>query len=113
MPEYKAPVKEMKFIICDVVGIDELTALDMYQDASDDIIDAILNEGAKFAGDILSPTNVAGDQHPATISNGMVTTSPGFKEAYQAYTESGWGGISSNPEYGGQRVATYIGTFCE
>lgn len=109
MSEYKAPVKEMKFTLNDVIDIAEVTAIDKFQDVDDDIIEAILQEGVKFTGEVLSPLNRSGDLNPATVSDGVVTTSPGFKEAYQQYCENGWNGITSNIEYGGQGLPYALG----
>ncbi|MCC3861321.1 acyl-CoA dehydrogenase [Pseudemcibacter aquimaris] len=109
MSEYKAPVKEIKFTLDEVIGISEVTALEKFQDTDNDLIEAILHEGAKFAGEVLSPTYRAGDEHPATVKDGEVTTSPGFKEAYHQYCEMGWNGITANPEYGGQGLPHVLG----
>ncbi|MDG1437989.1 MAG: acyl-CoA dehydrogenase N-terminal domain-containing protein, partial [Emcibacteraceae bacterium] len=97
MPDYKAPVKEMNFVLNDVIDIGEVTALSNFQDVDSDLIEAILHEGAKFAGEVLSPTYRDGDLHPATVTDGVVKTSPGFKEAYKQFCENGWNGITANP----------------
>lgn len=109
MSEYKAPIKEMKFTLHDVIDIAEVTAIEKFQDAEDDLLEAILQEGAKFTGEVLSPLNRTGDLNPATVSDGVVTTSPGFKEAYQQYCDNGWNGITSNVEYGGQGLPHVLG----
>ncbi|MDG1709386.1 MAG: acyl-CoA dehydrogenase, partial [Emcibacteraceae bacterium] len=103
------PVKEMSFVLNDVIDIGEVTALSHFQDADSDLIEAILYEGAKFAGEVLSPTYRDGDLHPATATNGEVKTSPGFKEAYKQFCENGWNGITANPEYGGQGLPHVLG----
>lgn len=109
MSEYQAPVKEMNFILNDVIDVKEVTSLEKFQDADDDLIEAILIEGAKFTGDVLSPLNRIGDLNPSTVSDGVVTTPPGFKEAYQQYCENGWNGITANIEYGGQGLPHALG----
>lgn len=109
MPEYKAPVKEMKFTLCDVIDMKEITSIEQYKDATEDIIEAVLQEGAKYAGEVLSPTNIVGDQQGATWSEDGVRTADGFKEAYNIYCENGWNGISANPEYGGQGLPQILG----
>lgn len=109
MAEYKAPVKEMKFTLCDVVEMDEITSIEKYNDATADIVEAVLIEGAKYAGEVLSPTNRVGDEQGATLSKNDVTTAPGFKEAYKTFCENGWNGISSDPEYGGQGLPQLLG----
>lgn len=109
MSEYQAPVKEMNFTLNDVIDVKEVTSLEKFQDADDDLIEAILLEGAKFTGDVLSPLNRVGDLNPSTVSDGVVTTPPGFKEAYQQYCENGWNGITANIEYGGQGLPHALG----
>lgn len=109
MSEYQAPVKEMNFTLNDVIDVKEVTSLEKFQDADDDLIEAILLEGAKFTGDVLSPLNRVGDLNPSTVSDGVVTTPPGFKEAYQQYCENGWNGITANIEYGGQGLPHVLG----
>ncbi|MBT5765963.1 acyl-CoA dehydrogenase [Emcibacteraceae bacterium] len=109
MSDYQAPVKEMNFTLNDVIDVKEVTSLEKFQDADDDLIEAILIEGAKFTGDVLSPLNRIGDLNPSTVSDGVVTTPPGFKEAYQQYCENGWNGITANIEYGGQGLPHALG----
>jgi len=100
--EYIAPTREMKFVLKDVIGIAEVTALDRFQDATDDIIDAVLEQAGKFCQDILSPLNVVGDHEGARLTDGGVISSPGFREAYAAYAENGWTSVSGDVDYGGQ-----------
>lgn len=109
MSEYNAPVNEMMFTLFDVINIKEVTDLEIYQDASDDIVEAILIEGAKYANEVLSPTNVIGDQEGSIWSDGGVKTATGFKEAYQSYSENGWNSICGNPEFGGQGLPQFLG----
>ncbi|MDC1090848.1 acyl-CoA dehydrogenase [Emcibacteraceae bacterium] len=109
MSDYQAPVKEMNFTLNDVIDVKEVTSLEKFQDADDVLIEAILIEGAKFTGDVLSPLNRIGDLNPSTVSDGVVTTPPGFKEAYQQYCENGWNGITANIEYGGQGLPHALG----
>ncbi len=109
MPEYIAPVKEIKFTLTDVIEFSEVTALEIFQDASDDIIDAILNEGAKFANEVLSPINKVGDQEGAILTENGVKTASGFKQAYQSYSQNGWNSICANPEFGGQGLPETLG----
>jgi len=85
-----------------MIDIGEITALEKFTEASDDIIDAILEEAGKFASDILSPLNVVGDQVGAKLTEDGVLPAPGFKEAYQAYINNGWNSICGDVERGGQ-----------
>ncbi|PCI34487.1 MAG: acyl-CoA dehydrogenase [Alphaproteobacteria bacterium] len=102
MAEYSAPTREMKFVLKDVIGISEISEIERFQDASEDIIDAVLEEAGKFCGEILSPLNVVGDREGATLTDDGVKPAPGFKEAYLAYAENGWTSVSGDVDYGGQ-----------
>ena len=102
MAEYRAPTREMKFVLKDVIDIAEVTALERFRDASDDIIDAVLEEAGKFCSDVLAPLNVVGDQEGARLTETGVKPAPGFKEAYAAYAENGWTSVSGDPAFGGQ-----------
>jgi hypothetical protein len=103
MPVYTAPVREMKFLLQDVLQIDRYSNLDGFADAPADVIDAILEESAKFSQNVLQPLNASGDHEGCTRhADGSVTAPKGFKEAYQQFSEAGWGALSSDPTYGGQ-----------
>ncbi len=102
MAEYIAPIKDMKFTLKDVVGISEISEIEKFQDATDDIIDVVLEEAGKFCGEVLSPLNVIGDREGARLGPDGVVSAPGFKEAYQAYADNGWTSVSGNLDYGGQ-----------
>jgi len=100
--EYVAPTREMKFVLKHVIEMAEISELDRFQDASEDIIDAVLEEAGKFCGEILSPLNVVGDREGAALTPQGVISSPGFKEAYASYAENGWASVSGDLEHGGQ-----------
>jgi len=102
MADYHAPMRDMQFVIHELLGADDLAAIPGYEEATRDIIDAILEEGAKFCENELQPLNRVGHEEGCTYENGAVRTPKGFKEAYDKYTEGGWGGLSMDPEYGGQ-----------
>ncbi|MCK5424875.1 MAG: acyl-CoA dehydrogenase [Emcibacter sp.] len=108
MAEYIAPTREMKFVLKDVIGISEVSELERFQDASDDIIDAVLEEAGKFCGEILSPLNAVGDQDGARLTDGGVISSPGFKEAYVSYAENGWTSVAGDVDYGGQGLPVLL-----
>ncbi|MEL7487699.1 MAG: acyl-CoA dehydrogenase family protein, partial [Pseudomonadota bacterium] len=103
MTVYHAPVRDMQFILHDVLQISKYSNLPGFADASEDVVDAILEEGAKLAGEVLHPINQSGD-HEGCVrhDDGSVTTPKGFKEAYETFREGGWQGLSFDPEYGGQ-----------
>ena len=99
---YAAPLADMRFILKEVAGFDELARLPGYEAASSDLVEAILDEAAKLAGNVLAPLNQPGDRTGSVLENGVVRTPPGFREAYARYVEGGWNGLSFDPEYGGQ-----------
>ena len=103
MTVYNAPVQDMKFVLNDVLQMSKYSNLPGFADASEDVVEAILEEGAKMASNVLHPINHSGDKEGCTRhDDGSVTTPKGFKEAYDLFTEGGWQGLSFDPEYGGQ-----------
>ncbi|MDX2277789.1 MAG: acyl-CoA dehydrogenase C-terminal domain-containing protein [Hyphomonadaceae bacterium] len=103
MPSYKAPLREYRFLLKDVLEIERYSNLPGFADAPIDLIDQVLEEGAKFCEGVLAPLNKVGDEHGCVRhEDGSVTTPPGFKEAYQQLVEGGWPALSSDPAYGGQ-----------
>ena len=99
---YAAPLADMRFVLDEVAGIDEVASLPGYEAASADLVDAILGEAAKLAEIVLAPLNQPGDRIGSVLENGVVRTPPGFREAYAHYVEGGWNGLTGDPEYGGQ-----------
>lgn len=99
---YIAPVKDISFVLNHVVGLDEVAALEGFDDASPDLVEAILEESAKFTGDVLAPLNWVGDQQGAQWKDGVVTTPEGWQDAYSQFVDNGWGSLSFPPEFGGQ-----------
>jgi len=106
---YQAPVKEMRFVLDHIAGLDELASLPAYSHATPDMVDAILEEAARVARDVWAPTNKNGDRQMSKIEGGGVKTPDGFKEAYKQFAEGGWNAFVCPPEHGGQGLPWALG----
>jgi len=105
MPTYTPPLRDMQFVMHEVLKVsDELKALPPHADVDADTINAVLEEGGKFAAEVAFPINISGDTEGCTLdkTTHAVTTPQGFKEAYAKYVEGGWAALSCDPAYGGQ-----------
>ena len=105
MPQYNPPLRDMQFVMHEVLKVtDEFRAIPRHADIDADTINAVLEEGGKFARDVAFPLNISGDQEGCTLDKTTheVTPPTGFKEAYAQYVEGGWAALSCDPEYGGQ-----------
>ncbi len=111
MPSYKVPVEDYTFIMNDVLKVQERNDIPGYSDLVPDFTEAVLTELAKVCEDVIAPLNQSGDHEGCTRhEDGSVTTPKGFKEAYDTYMENGWGGLSSDPQYGGQGMPQILST---
>lgn len=114
MTGYRAPIADMKFLLRDVFKAEALfAAMPETEEVTDDLIDAILEEMGKIAEGLLAPINQSGDQQGCHIANGMVTTPEGFKQAFRAYGEGGWIGLTGNVDYGGQGMPKVLSAMIE
>ncbi|WP_180130686.1 acyl-CoA dehydrogenase [Rhodoferax sp. BLA1] len=107
---YIAPLKDMLFNIRYLAGIDQIAQLPGMEDTGLETAQAVLEEAAKFNETVLAPLNWVGDQNPTSWKDGVVTATPGFKEAFKAYTEAGWQGLQHPVAYGGQGLPKTIGS---
>ncbi|WP_259779486.1 acyl-CoA dehydrogenase C-terminal domain-containing protein [Aestuariispira ectoiniformans] len=108
MTTYKAPLRDMRFVLNELLHAEELSKLNGYEEATPDLIDAVLEEAAKVTENVLFPLNRSGDEEGCTFENGVVHTPKGFKEAYDAFVEGGWPGLSCDPDYGGQGLPQLV-----
>ena len=108
MSEYRAPIRDMLFVLNELAGLDRVAALPGYEEAAPDVVEAILEESAKFSGEVLSPVNWSGDQEGARWEAGGVTMPKGFKEAYAQFVANGWNAIGGDPEFGGQGMPKLV-----
>ena len=109
MPDYKAPLRDMRFLLDEVFDFPASYAAQGASDATPDMVAAILEEGAKFCEQVLAPLNRSGDEEECQFDTGVVTTPKGFKEAFAQYAEGGWMGLSTDPTYGGQGLPQSLG----
>ena len=110
---YRAPVKDMLFVMKELANIDAVAQLPGMEDAGFDTAQAVLEECAKLTEDVVAPLNWTGDQQPSFFKDGQVTATPGFKEAFQQYTQGGWQGLHHPTDYGGQGLPKLIHAACQ
>lgn len=114
MPVYQAPLRDMRFVAHEVFNIcDTLTALPGFEEASSDLVDAVLEECGKLCEGVLLPINQSGDQEGCKFADGEVTTPTGFKEAYKQFAEGGWCGLTASPDHGGQGLPETLQYFVD
>src|SRR6266851_5731923 len=110
MSEYKAPLRDMQFVLKELAGLDEIAKLPGCEEVTAELVGQILEESAKFASGVLSPLNKPADQEGSKWENGEVRTPKGFKEAYRQFVEGGWNALQAPPEYGGQGLPKTVST---
>jgi alkylation response protein AidB-like acyl-CoA dehydrogenase len=109
---YTAPIKDMLFVMKELAGLDDIATLPGFEDANLDTAQAVLEESAKLCGEVLAPLNVEGDRNPSSWKDGVVTATPGFKDAFRQFGEGGWQGVQHPVEYEGQGLPKLIATAC-
>ena len=109
---YVAPVKDMMFNIEHLANLEEIAQMPGFEDAGLDTAQAVLEESAKFTEGVLDPLNWEGDKNPSSWKDGVVTSTPGFKEAFKQFTDGGWQGLQHPTDFGGQGLPKTIGAAC-
>ncbi|GGH17066.1 acyl-CoA dehydrogenase [Alsobacter metallidurans] len=109
---YRAPVADMLFTLRHVAGLDRLAADGLAPELEGDMAPAILEEAGRFAGDVIAPLNRIGDKVGSQLRDGVVTTPPGWREAYKAWTDAGWNGLTADPDFGGQGLPQLVQAAC-
>jgi len=102
MTDYAAPLDDIRFALRHAAGFEAIAKLPGYEEATADLVDQILEEAAKFAGQVVGPLNRTGDKEGSRLENGVVRTPTGFKDAYRQFVESGWNSVPFAPDHGGQ-----------
>ena len=113
MSQYVAPLKDMRFVLNELAGLEEVAKLPGYADATPDTVDAIMEEAAKFASEVLDPLNYTGDQEGSQWRDGAVKMPKGFKDAYKQYVEAGWPALPFEEKFGGQGLPKLVATVVE
>ena len=109
---YAAPLKDMLFVVNELANLSAVHALPGCEDATPETVEAVLEDNAKFCGEVVAPLNVAGDREPSSWKDGAVTTTKGFKEAFKAFGDAGWQGVQHPSEFGGQGLPKLLATPC-
>lgn len=102
MSDYHAPLKDMQFVMSELANLSQINALPVFEDATPDLVDAVLVQAGIFANEVFSPLNQSGDEHGTFIENDVVVSPPGFADAYRQFVENGWQGIGKPTEFDGQ-----------
>ncbi|KAF1028494.1 MAG: 3-methylmercaptopropionyl-CoA dehydrogenase [Burkholderia plantarii] len=109
---YIAPVKDMLFVMKELAGIDDIAALPGFEDAGFETAQAVLDESAKFCGEVLAPLNGEGDKAPSAWQDGKVSATAGFADAFRQFVGGGWQGLQHPVEYDGQGLPKLVATPC-
>ena len=109
---YRAPINDMLFCMKELAGLEQVAQLPGFEDAGLETARAVLEECAKFNEGVVAPLNVDGDRNPSSWCDGVVTTTPGFKQAFRQFGEGGWQGLQHPSEFGGQNLPKTIGAAC-
>ncbi|HEV8239152.1 MAG TPA: acyl-CoA dehydrogenase C-terminal domain-containing protein [Thermoanaerobaculia bacterium] len=109
MPKYRAPLRDFRFVYNELFDGNALAALPGFEEATPDVVEAVLEEIGKIASEVLQPLNAVGDEEGCRLENGEVRTPKGFREAWKLLREGGWMGLTGDPKYGGQGMPYTVG----
>ncbi|MGH8781563.1 acyl-CoA dehydrogenase [Paraburkholderia sp.] len=109
---YNAPIRDMLFVMKELADLEHIATLPGFEDANLETAQAVLEESAKFCGEVLAPLNIEGDRNPSSWKDGAVTASPGFRDAFRQFSEGGWQGVQHPADYEGQGLPKLIATPC-
>lgn len=107
---YRAPVQNIKFLLHDVLGYKDIASMDKFMNFPDDLIDAVIDEAAKFADEKLAPLNASGDKQGAKAHDGKIDMPVGFKDVYSEFVANGWNSVPFSPDHGGQGMPWLVST---
>lgn len=110
MSDYNAPIDDMKFVLTELADLKGVAGLPGYEEATPDLVNAVLEEAGKLARDVLAPLNRIGDTEPSVLKDGQVVTPAGWKEAWRKFAENGWNSLAFSPDYGGQNLPWLVST---
>jgi len=113
MADYVAPLQDMRFVLKNVIGLETVNTLPPFTEVTEDVVDAILEEAARFAQEVLWPLNAAGDRAGSVLKEGNVTTPSGFREAYRQFVAAGWGNMAVPGDAGGQGLPMALANAAE
>jgi len=113
MATYQAPIRDMKFVLYELLDGDKLADMPGYEEATRDLVEPILEEASKITQDVLFPLNRSGDEEECQWEDGKVTTPTGFKDAYTLFREGGWTALSCDPNYGGMGMPKMVNSMVE
>jgi alkylation response protein AidB-like acyl-CoA dehydrogenase len=108
MTTYLAPVRDMRFVMNELAGLGDLQSLPGFAEATPELADAVLEEAAKLAAEVLAPLNKPGDAQGARLGKDGVIAADGFAAAYRLFVEGGWNGLGGDPEFGGQGLPSLV-----
>jgi alkylation response protein AidB-like acyl-CoA dehydrogenase len=110
--QYTAPLRDMRFVLGELAGLPAVREIPAFAEATDDTAQAVLEECARLTREVIAPLNRIGDTRPATWADGVVTASPGFREAFEAFGQGGWQGLMHPTEFGGQGLPKVLASAC-